>query len=80
MVQSPFDRCARPGHRAFYNELRLTWLIAVIALRFIIDALNVVQRAFIRREMRFRQLARWKSAAPSHSALWAWRWRSIDEM
>jgi O-antigen/teichoic acid export membrane protein len=58
-----------PRIARFYNELRLTWLTAVIALCFIIDALNVVQRALFWREHAFSPLTQWKSAAPSHSAL-----------
>lgn len=41
----------------FYQEPRLTWLTAVIALRFVFDALNVVQLALLTRQMRFRALA-----------------------
>ena len=38
----------------FYEEPRLTLLTAVIALRFFLDGLNVVQGALLNREMRFR--------------------------
>ncbi len=41
----------------FYSEPRLTALTAVIAARFVIDALNVVQTALLNREMRFRAVA-----------------------
>ncbi len=41
----------------FYREPRLTLLTAAIALRFTLDALNLVQIALLTREMRFRALA-----------------------
>ncbi len=41
----------------FYREPRLTALTAFIALRFLLDSLNVVQGALLSREMRFRGLA-----------------------
>ena len=42
---------------SFYSESRLTWISIVISLQFSLGALNVVQQAVIRREMRFRALA-----------------------
>ena len=41
----------------FYREPLLTPLTAVIALRFVMDGLQVVQSAILSREMRFRALA-----------------------
>jgi O-antigen/teichoic acid export membrane protein len=41
----------------FFSEPRLRWLTSVMASVFLLDALNVVQRALLRREMRFRALA-----------------------
>jgi O-antigen/teichoic acid export membrane protein len=42
----------------FYGEPRLTLLTGVSSFQFFIGSLNVVQRALIRREMRFRLLAK----------------------
>jgi len=41
----------------FYKEPRLAPLTAVIAVRFVVDALTVVQSALLNRQMRFRALA-----------------------
>ena len=41
---------------SFYNEPRLTALTIAISFQFVLGALNVVQQAILRREMRFRTL------------------------
>jgi PST family polysaccharide transporter len=68
-MMAVFMAGAAPLVAWFYKEPRLMALTAVVGLRFVLDALNVVQISVLSREMRFRALAGIELASSGLSGL-----------